>query len=74
MNEWSWHGIVGVVTKLGAGRCGVRIPVWEDIFLYSKNSRPPREGHSASYRVRIEIKQPGREVDHSPVSRADVKN
>ena len=62
-----------VVTRLGAGICGVD-PGTGRFFLYPKTSRPPREGHPAPYPVHIGVKQPGREVDHSLVSSAEVKN
>ena len=57
------------MTRLLVSRCGVRIPARErDIFFQIVL---PAVGPTNGYR---EIKRPGREVDHSPPSSADVKN
>jgi hypothetical protein len=59
-----WDSSVGIVTKLRAGRSGVRIPEGERDGLFSKTSRP---AHPASCSTGTEfffpvIKRPGREV------------
>jgi len=57
------------VTRLLVSRCGVRIPAEaRDLFFQIVL---PAVGPTNGYR---EIKRPGREVDHSPPSSADVKN
>jgi hypothetical protein len=68
--------LVGIATKLRAGRPKNRGSIWagKDIFFYSIAFRlglwptqPPMQWVSR-------LKRPGREADHSPPSNAEVKN
>ena len=60
--------------SLRAGRSGDRIPVWGNIF---RNSPERLWAHPASYAVGagsfLMVNRPGRGVDHTPPSIADVK-
>ena len=62
------------MTRLQAGRTGVRIPVGKKIFRFSKTSRPsPVPTHHPSDLV-TGIKRPGLEVNRSLPFDAEVKD
>jgi hypothetical protein len=76
--SWSWNNVVGIATKLLAGRSRVRILAGARDLLFSKTSRPalgptqhPIERVLGFFQG---IKRPGREIDHSSLSTAQVKN
>jgi hypothetical protein len=76
----SRDSIIGIATSYGLDDLGVavRVPVGSRIFSYPKSSRPaPRSTHPPIQWVlgdlSLGVKRPGREVDHSPPTSAEVK-
>jgi hypothetical protein len=74
LNNRSWDSSVSIVTRLRDGRSGVRITIGAKQFslLQKPPERkwgPPPTGGSFSG-----VKRPGREANHSPQSRVEVKN
>jgi hypothetical protein len=74
----SRDSLVGIVTRLRAGRSGARIPEGERGVLFSKTPRPAL-GPTQPPVQRVpsffpEIKRPEREVIHSPRFSVEVKN
>jgi hypothetical protein len=78
--QWSWYldNVVGIVSRLLAGRNGVRITAGGKK-LYSQACRlslglvhPPTQ--MVPWVLFPKAKLPGREVDHQPPSGAEVKN
>lgn len=67
----SGEGVVSVLTGLRAERSGVRIPEGYAILLSSKSSRHALRPTQARSRG---ARRPGRDDNHSPSSRAEVKN
>jgi len=68
-----------IATRLLVGPSGVRIPIGtRDFFLNPKRSNrlwaPPSLLFSGYYCHFIGIKWPGRDVNHSPTSCAEIKN
>jgi hypothetical protein len=65
---------VGIATSYGLDdrRVGVRVPVRSRIFLLSKSSRPDTIPFVPGA-IYPGVKRPGREVDHSPATSAEVK-
>jgi hypothetical protein len=74
----SRHSVVDVVTRLRAGRSGVRIPAGATDFLFLHNVQTIPRAHRASYLVGTggafpRVERPGCEADYSPVSAVVVK-
>ena len=73
----SWHSIDGIVTRLWAWRSRIWILGKASFYfpqtscLTLKPTKPPIQWCWGSF---PEVKQLGHEVDHSPVSRAEVMN
>ena len=70
---------VGIVTRLGPRRSGVRILTGATRFLFYTQRRDRLRGpvsfQFSGYRGSLSgMKRPGRDVDHSPVSSAQLKN
>ena len=70
---------MGVVTRLLAGRSGVRIPVGAGGFSVPQNPQTGAGSHPALYLMGAEFLSPGTEwlgceVEHSFPSRTEVKN
>lgn len=75
----SWNRVVGVVTRLRAGQTAVRIPAGKRGFSLLQNVHIGSGGHPASYSlcamvIFVDIERPEREVEHSPLSGAEVRN
>jgi hypothetical protein len=71
--------VVGIATKYGLDDrgVGVRVPVGSKIFS-SQRRQTGSGAHPASYKIGTgdlssAVKRPGREVDNSPPTSADVK-
>ena len=70
--------VVAIMTRLRAGRSGIRIPVRERDFLYSKCLNLLRDSSSLLLNLHRNclsgVKRPERDVNHSPPSGVEVKN
>jgi hypothetical protein len=74
---WSRGSVVGLDTRLHAGRPGIRIPVGSRDFCLLQNVQAGPGAHLASYSVGTGVISRGKSghgVNHSPPSRAKVKN
>jgi hypothetical protein len=76
----SWNSVVGIATGYGLddGGVGVSSPGRIKNFLFSTSSRPVLGSTKPPIRWVMgalfpEVKRPGREVDHSPKTTAEVK-
>ena len=75
----SWNSVVGVVTRLRAGQTAVRIPACARGFSLLQNVHIGSEANPTSYSmgtgvIFVDIERPGREVEHSPLCGAEVRN
>jgi len=74
---WSRGSVVGLATRLQAGRPGIRIPVGLRDFSLLQNVQAGPGAHLASYSVGTGVISPrksGHGVNHSSLSSAEVKN
>jgi hypothetical protein len=74
---WSRGSVVGLDTRLQAGRPGIRIPVGSRYFSLLQNVQAVPGAHLASYSVGTGVISRGKighGVNHSPPSSAKVKN
>jgi hypothetical protein len=75
---WSWDSTVGIVTGYRLDEGGVRVQVLVGSIILSTSSRPilgPTQPpiQWALGALLPDVKQPGREADHSPPTSAEVK-
>jgi len=73
---WSRGSAVGVVTRLQAGRSGIRIPVGAGDFSVSQNLQTGSGSHPALYLMGAGVLSGGQNgpFEHSFASRIEVKN
>lgn len=66
--------VVGTMTTLWSRRSGVQFPAQSRKFHFSKTSWPALAPTQPSIQWVPKVRRPGREINHSPSSRAEVSN